>query len=194
MIRTRTLRPLRNGSATLTAKRTAGAYGSFFPKCFSNRSRDRQTPCPTTLLIWPCSWIEYEAYRVQPIHCGPVVLLHALAPSVYFDHRQGVRWNNASSITSTFLGPIPSPTWLGVRLKGNIHNSDNYRTDTEQSPDKHRTPRALVSADPIPLFRATLEGSTRLRTERPTVPRRNPLVPVFPQLLCFLWEPMSSQR
>jgi hypothetical protein len=78
--------------------------------------------------------------------------------------------------------------------RATLDNSDNYRTSTEQSPDKHRTPRALRLAALISPFRATLDGSTRLHVERPTVPRRNPLVPVFPQLLCFLWETFGSQR
>jgi len=60
-----------------------------------------------------------------------------------------------------------------------------HRTDTGYAPDKHRMPRALVSAALVPLSRATLDGSTRLRAERPTAPRREPISSRTPATALF---------
>ena len=70
-----------------------------------------------------------------------------------------------------------------VALRASAH----YRTDAGQSPDVRRTAAHAAATAPIPHLRATLDGSIRLRAERPTAPGGNPLVPAVLQLLCFLW-------
>jgi hypothetical protein len=55
-----------------------------------------------------------------------------------------------------------------------VRASVHRRTDAEHSPNTHRTDPHAAATAPIPHLRATLDGSTRLREERPTAPGGNP--------------------
>ena len=189
MIRARTLRPLRNGSATLTAKPPPVRLRFFFPEVFLEQlagSLHTLHDTATDLALLSGS-------KFEPIACSRSIAVQS-SPSMLSPQLGLLRPSSGSQgercqqhhidFVLVLFHRVPGSKF---RVSATLHKSDNYRTDTEQGPHKHRTPRALVSAALIPLSRATLDGSTRLRAERSTAPGGNPLVPVLPQLLCFLW-------
>ena len=96
------------------------AYGSFFPKCFSNSSRDRCTPfAVTTTDLVLLLGSEMLALRVQPIHCDPVVPLPRSRPKlVLLEHRQGKQ--RQQYLVHFVLVVFHSAPGLESRRKGSI--------------------------------------------------------------------------
>ena len=136
MIRARTLFPLRNGSATLTAKPTASGLPALSCRSVSRTARGiaarlAHSPRP----IWPCSWgRRCSPSGAEPIHYDPVVPLpcaHAIL--VYLKHRQAEQCQH--HFVHFVLVVFHRAPGLEFAARVALRDSDN----TGQTPDKART-------------------------------------------------------
>jgi hypothetical protein len=135
-------------------------------------------------LIWPCSWGRRYSPSLAADPLQPVVPLPRSRPIlVLFEHRQGEQRQH--HLVQSVLGVFHCAPGLEFAARVTLRNSDNYRTDTEQSSDVHRMPRARRQRPGFHIFAQPSANQHVYAQSARERPGGNPLAPAVHNSLVF---------